>query len=78
MDGPEVVKTQRAPSLGALARSEHQPLGVHVDIGGLPSGHTPGKRLTMAGMGHCQGRLCREQVRRDWPKWFSPTNRVLG
>jgi hypothetical protein len=19
-----------------------------------------------------------EQVRRDWPKWFSPTNQVLG
>ena len=77
------------------------------------------KRLTRAGMGHCQGRLCREQVslllaeesgtdiaevplmsyrppvrplplrvmwpheeteqvRRDWPKWFSPTNQVLG
>ena len=77
------------------------------------------KRLTRAGTGHCQGRLCREQVslllagesgadmadiplmsyrppvrplplrvmwpheeadqvRRDWPKWFSPTNRVLG
>ena len=77
------------------------------------------KRLTRAGTGHCQGRLCREQVslllaeesgsdisevplmsyrppvrplplsvmwphdeteetRRDWPKWFSPTNPVLG
>ena len=77
------------------------------------------KRLTRAGTGHCQGRLCREQVsmllaeesgtaiatvplmsyrppvrplplnvmwphdepeqvRRDWPKWFSPTNQVLG
>ena len=77
------------------------------------------KRLTRAGMGHCQGRRCREQValliaeesgidiaevplmsyrppvrplplkimwphdeteqvRRDWPKWFSPTNQVLG
>ena len=77
------------------------------------------KRLTRAGTGHCQGRLCREQVslllaeesgtgiasiplmsyrppvrplplrvmwphdetdqvRRDWPKWFSPTSRVLG
>jgi len=77
------------------------------------------KRLTRAGMGHCQGRLCREQVslllaeesgadiaeiplmsyrppvrplplrvmwpheepeqvRSEWPKWFSPTNRVLG
>lgn len=77
------------------------------------------KRLTRAGMGHCQGRLCREQVsmllaeesgsaiadvpfmsyrpparplplrvlwaheeteqvRRDWPKWFSPTSPVLG
>ena len=77
------------------------------------------RRLTRAGMGHCQGRLCREQVslllaeesgadiaeipvmsyrppvrplplsimwshdeteqvRRDWPKWFSPTNQVLG
>ncbi|MCY4113682.1 MAG: FAD-dependent oxidoreductase [Chloroflexi bacterium] len=77
------------------------------------------KRLTRAGMGHCQGRLCREQVslllaeesgadiadipvmsyrppvrplplrvmwphdepeqvRREWPKWFSPTSRVLG
>ncbi len=77
------------------------------------------RRLTRAGMGHCQGRLCREQVslllaeesgvdiaeipvmsyrppvrplplsimwphdeteqvRRDWPKWFSPTNKVLG
>ena len=77
------------------------------------------KRLTRAGMGHCQGRLCREQVslllaeasgadladipvmsyrppvrplplrvmwphdepeqvRREWPKWFSPTHRVLG
>ncbi len=77
------------------------------------------KRLTRAGTGHCQGRLCREQVsmllaeesgadiagmplmsyrppvrplplnvlwphdeteqvRGDWPKWFSPTNPVLG
>lgn len=77
------------------------------------------RRLTRAGMGHCQGRLCREQVslllaeesgadiadipvmsyrppvrplplrvmwphdepeqvRREWPKWFSPTHRVLG
>ncbi|MCY3959433.1 MAG: NAD(P)/FAD-dependent oxidoreductase [Chloroflexi bacterium] len=77
------------------------------------------KRLTRAGMGHCQGRLCREQVslllaeesgadiadipcmsyrppvrplplrimwphdepeqvRSEWPKWFSPTSRVLG
>ena len=77
------------------------------------------KRLTRAGTGHCQGRLCREQVsmllaeesgtpiagvplmsyrppvrplplnvmwphdepeqvRMDWPKWFSPTNQVLG
>ena len=77
------------------------------------------KRLTRAGMGHCQGRLCREQVslllaeesgadlaeipvmsyrppvrplplrvmwphdepeqvRSEWPKWFSPTHRVLG
>jgi thioredoxin reductase len=77
------------------------------------------KRLTRVGTGHCQGRLCREQVslllaeesgtdiakvplmsyrppvrplplevmwpdeeteemRRDWPKWFSPTNQVLG
>lgn len=77
------------------------------------------KRLTRAGTGHCQGRLCREQVsmllaeesgteladiplmsyrapvrplplkvmwphdeteqmRSDWPKWFSPTNQVLG
>ena len=77
------------------------------------------KRLTRAGTGHCQGRLCREQVslllaeesgtgiagiplmsyrppvrplplrvmwpheeteqmRGDWPKWFSPTNQVLG
>ena len=77
------------------------------------------KRLTRAGMGHCQGRRCREQVslllaeesgveiadipvmsyrppvrplplrvmwphdepeqvRREWPKWFSPTHRVLG
>ena len=77
------------------------------------------KRLTRAGMGHCQGRLCREQVslllaeesgadiaeipfmsyrppvrplplrvmwphdepeqvRGEWPKWFSPTHRVLG
>ncbi|MDE2990535.1 MAG: NAD(P)/FAD-dependent oxidoreductase [Chloroflexota bacterium] len=77
------------------------------------------KRLTRAGMGHCQGRLCREQValllaeesgadiadipvmsyrppvrplplrvmwphdepeqvRCEWPKWFSPTHRVLG
>ena len=77
------------------------------------------KRLTRAGTGHCQGRLCREQVsillaeeagaaiadvplmsyrppvrplplnvmwphdepehvRADWPKWFSPTNQVLG
>ncbi len=77
------------------------------------------KRLTRAGMGHCQGRRCREQVslllagesgtdisevppmsyrapvrplplkvmwpheeaeqvRRDWAKWFSPTNQVLG
>ena len=77
------------------------------------------KRLTRVGTGHCQGRLCREQVsmllagesgtdvaeipflsyrppvrplplnvmwpddeteqvRMDWPKWFSPTNQVLG
>ena len=77
------------------------------------------KRLTRVGTGHCQGRLCREQVsmllaeesgadladtpfmsyrppvrplplnvmwpheepdqvRRDWPKWFSPANEVLG
>ena len=77
------------------------------------------KRLTRAGTGHCQGRLCREQVsmllaeesgtplasvplmsyrppvrplplnvmwphdepehmRSEWPKWFSPTNQVLG
>ena len=77
------------------------------------------KRLTRAGMGHCQGRLCRElvslllaeasgtdpaetpvmsyrppvrplplrvmwshdeseHVRTEWPKWFSPTNQVLG
>ncbi len=77
------------------------------------------KRLTRAGTGHCQGRLCREQVslllaeesgtdiagiplmsyrppvrplplsvmwpheetdqmRGDWPKWFSPTHPVLG
>ncbi len=77
------------------------------------------RRLTRAGMGHCQGRLCREQVslllaaesgadiadipvmsyrppvrplplrvmwpqdepeqvRSEWPKWFSPTHRVLG
>ena len=77
------------------------------------------KRLTRAGTGHCQGRLCREQVsmllagesgvavadvplasyrppvrplplavmwpddeseqmRRDWAKWFSPANEVLG
>ena len=77
------------------------------------------KRLTRAGTGHCQGRLCREQVsmllaeesgadiagmplmsyrppvrplplnvlwphdeteqvRGDWPKWFSPTSPVLG
>ena len=77
------------------------------------------KRLTRAGMGHCQGRLCREQVslllaqesgadiadipvmsyrppvrplplrvmwphdepeqvRSEWPKWFSPMHRVLG
>lgn len=77
------------------------------------------KRLTRAGMGHCQGRLCREQVsllladetgrdiadvpfmsyrppvrplplrvmwpheeteqvRREWAKWFSPTQPVLG
>ena len=77
------------------------------------------KRLTRAGMGHCQGRLCREQValllaeesgtdvaeipimsyrppvrplplrvmwphdepeqvRSEWPKWFSPTSQVLG
>lgn len=77
------------------------------------------KRVTRVGTGHCQGRLCREQVsmllaeesgvdvadipvmsyrppvrplplkvmwpheepdqvRRDWPKWFSPTNQVLG
>ena len=77
------------------------------------------KRLTRAGTGHCQGRLCREQVslllaeesrtdiaevplmsyrppvrplplkvmwpqdeteqmRTDWPKWFSPIYKVLG
>ena len=77
------------------------------------------KRLTRAGTGHCQGRLCREQVslllaeesrtdiaevplmsyrppvrplplkvmwpqdeteqmRADWPKWFSPIYKVLG
>ena len=77
------------------------------------------KRLTRAGMGHCQGRLCREQVallladasgsdiadipvmsyrppvrplplrimwphdeseqvRKEWAKWFSPTQQVLG
>ena len=77
------------------------------------------KRLTRVGTGHCQGRLCREQVsmllaeesgtdvadipfmsyrppvrplplkvmwpheeteqvRMDWPKWFSPANQVLG
>ncbi|MCY4530460.1 MAG: NAD(P)/FAD-dependent oxidoreductase [Chloroflexi bacterium] len=77
------------------------------------------KRLTRAGTGECQGRLCREQVsmllaeesgagladiplmsyrpplrplplkvmwpheeteqvRSDWPKWFSPTSQVLG
>ena len=77
------------------------------------------KRLTRAGTGHCQGRLCREQVsmllagesgvavaevplasyrppvrplplaamwaddepeqmRKDWVKWFSPANEVLG
>ncbi|MXY43776.1 MAG: NAD(P)-binding protein [Dehalococcoidia bacterium] len=77
------------------------------------------KRLTRVGTGHCQGRLCREQVsmllaeesgadvadipflsyrppvrplplkvmwpheetervRMEWPKWFSPTNQVLG
>ena len=85
--------------------------------GPVDPGHL--KRLTRAGTGHCQGRLCREQVslllaeesgldiaeiplasyrppvrplplevlwpheeteqvRRDWPKWFSPTNPVLG
>ncbi|MDE2901885.1 MAG: FAD-dependent oxidoreductase [Chloroflexota bacterium] len=86
---------------------------------GSPADPDQVKRLTRAGMGHCQGRLCREQVsmllahesghdvaevpfmsyrppvrplplkvlwaheeteqmRRDWPKWFSPTSPVLG
>lgn len=85
----------------------------------VPANPDQVKRLTRAGMGHCQGRLCREQmslllaeesggdvaemppmsyrpplrplplrvmwphdesaqVRREWPKWFSPTHRVLG
>lgn len=86
---------------------------------GSPADPDQVKRLTRAGMGHCQGRNCREQVsmlladvsgcdvsevpfmsyrppvrpiplrvlwaddeteqvRRDWPKWFSPTSQVLG
>jgi len=97
---------RRRRSLGSLAQ-------------GAPVNPDQVKRLTRAGMGHCQGRLCREQVslllaeasgsdvaempmmsyrpplrplplrvmwphdeseqvRREWPKWFSPTHRVLG
>ena len=92
-------------------------LQTQLEDGPVDPGHL--KRLTRAGTGHCQGRLCREQVslllaeesgvdmaevplasyrppvrplplevlwpheeteqvRGDWPKWFSPTNPVLG
>ncbi len=92
-------------------------LRTQLEDGPVDPGHV--KRLTRAGTGHCQGRLCREQVslllaeesgvdiadvplmsyrppvrplslevlwpheeteqvRGDWPKWFSPTNPVLG
>ena len=92
-------------------------LQTQLEDGPADPGHL--KRLTRAGTGHCQGRLCREQVslllaeesgtdiagiplasyrppvrplplevlwpheeteqvRGDWPKWFSPTNPVLG
>ena len=92
-------------------------LQTQLQDGPVDPGHV--KRLTRAGTGHCQGRLCREQVslllaeesgtdisdiplmsyrppvrplplnvmwpheepeqvRNDWPKWFSPTSPVLG
>ncbi len=93
--------------------------GLRAQSGDEPVNADRVKRLTRAGMGHCQGRLCREQVsllladesgadiaeipcmsyrppvrplplrimwphdepeqvRQEWPKWFSPTHRVLG
>ena len=98
-------------------RTSRQSLGTLVQD--APVNPDQVKRLTRAGMGHCQGRLCREQVslllaeesstdvaevplmsyrppvrplplrvmwpheeseqvRSEWPKWFSPTHRVLG
>ena len=100
--------SEQASSRGVRSQAEHGPVNADQV-----------KRLTRAGMGHCQGRLCREQValllaeesgadiadipvmsyrppvrplplrvmwphdepeqvRREWPKWFSPTHRVLG
>ena len=96
---------------------QRRSLQTHLRDGPVHPDHV--KRLTRAGTGHCQGRLCREQValllagesgvdiaevplasyrppvrplplevmwphdepeqmRKDWVKWFSPANEVLG
>ncbi len=114
----DIIDTRPPGYLGwESAQMSRRSLGTLIEEG--PINPNQVKRLTRAGTGHCQGRLCREQVsmllaeesgidiadiplmsyrppvrplplkvmwphdetehvRSDWPKWFSPTNQVLG
>ncbi|MCY3782160.1 MAG: NAD(P)/FAD-dependent oxidoreductase [Chloroflexi bacterium] len=114
----EIIGLQAPRYLGRGSEKSSR-RGLRTQVRANPVNADQVKRLTRAGMGHCQGRLCREQVslllaeesgadiadipymsyrppvrplplrvmwphdepeqvRSEWPKWFSPTSRVLG